>query len=127
MQRVAVGRIIGGTGAAAATLAWGIAVLMLVSFLLAPKRGFEGFGVLLAVPLAPFACSMFIASALTLGALAKRADRNTTRILAVMHAAVAVIAWFMEAPLLLMLGSLAVVATQIVALQMMPSQPSSQR
>lgn len=129
MQRIAVGRIVGGAGAAAAMVAWGIASLSTIAYLMTPKRGLEGLGVIFVIPAAPIACGMCLVSTLALFALARRADRTSPWLLAAMHGLVALAAWTADAPALL-LGSLAVVATQLVALrcfQMMPSQPSSQR
>ena len=121
MRRQRVGRFIGATGAACATLFWGFIVLSAIAMLLEPPTGWRAIGLLFALPFGVLAAMLLTVSAYDL----------VGRVAAV-HLVLAVLliytqgtrAWVAVGALL------AVVATQVIAIrlfQMTPSQASSQR
>ncbi|MDQ3339052.1 MAG: hypothetical protein M4D80_28155 [Myxococcota bacterium] len=132
MRRQWVGRFIGATGAACASLLWGFIVLSVIALLLEPSSGWRTLGLIIAMPVGAVAAVLLIISVADVIVLARGADVAMPWRVAGMHLCLAVVvlwgggtrAWLAASVLL------AVSATQVIAIrifQMTPSHASSQR
>jgi hypothetical protein len=123
-----VGRAIGATGAACATLLWGALLLAFLGLLIEPQGRF-GFMLVVMMPFGVIAAMMFVVAVADLVVLVRRPDKDLPWRVAGAHVLLAILGlWWGHAALAI--APLLIAGTQLVALrlfQMMPSQPSSQR
>jgi hypothetical protein len=123
-----VGRAIGATGAACATLLWGALLLAFLGLLIEPQGRF-GFMLVVMMPFGVIAAMMFVVAVADLVVLVQRPDKDLPWRVAGAHVLLAILGlWWGHAALAI--APLLIAGTQLVALrlfQMMPSQPSSQR
>ena len=123
-----VGRAIGATGAACATLLWGTFLLACVAMLLEPASR-RGLAAIVAIPFGVLAALMFVVAVADLVVLVRRADQDLPWRVAAAHVLLAIFPLWLGHPTLA-LAPLLIAGTQLVAVrlfQMMPSQPTSQR
>ena len=123
-----VGRVIGASGAACATLLWGALLLGFVAMLIEPG-GRHKWAVVIAMPFGVIAAMMFAVAVADLVVLVRRADQSLPWRVGGAHAFLAILALW-SGHMMLAIAPLLIAGTQLVAIrlfQMMPSQPSSQR
>ena len=132
MRRQRVGRFIGATGAACASLFWGFIVLSVIVMLLEPPTGWRGIALIFALPMGVLAAMLLTVSVHDVIVLWRRTDFVAPGRVAVMHLAIALLLLYMQGMRAwIAVGALlAVSATQVIAIrlfQMTPSHASSQR
>jgi hypothetical protein len=123
-----VGRAIGATGAACATLLWGALLIAFLGLLIEPQGRF-GWMLVIMMPFGVIAAMMFVVAVADLVVLVRRADRDLPWRVAGAHGLLAILGLW-RGHVMLAIAPLLIAGTQLVALrlfQMMPSQPSSQR
>ena len=127
-RRHSVGRAIGATGAACATLLWGALLIAFLGLLIEPHGRF-GFMLVIAMPFGVIAAMMLVVAVADLVVLVRRVDKDLPWRVAGAHVLLAILAlWWGQT--MAAIATLLIAATQVIAVrlfQMMPSQPSSQR